>query len=305
MIDFEPLCHRSLHAAVLAGLVRKVTRGFRVHAGALDVLAAGVEPHDLVVAIDAPNASDAEVSELVRRVCSRLGEAPAALVALVVASPVAVALVAAARADRGVDAASRAEPGAFGRARAWASERVEAPLAPAVSPARLTRIAEGASAGGFVLVEPDLSASLPRLAASRAWRTPLDRAVASTMTLGLTARPVLFAPRASAPKGGAARLRLERVADGWVRLGPAPVGGASSTPLVTAALETLEARRPSAIAFKDLLREARARAALRGERAGSDDARKLGDGLFSLALREHVELFAVDPAAPAWTLTRA
>jgi hypothetical protein len=299
------LAHRAVTSAALAGLLGRSLRGLRVRAGGLGALAAAPGDADLYVAVD----DGASAVPTVR-----------APLALVIASPVAASLVALALAADDVAVAPNAIEG-YAAAREWARARAaHAPtrtrpddgaqggvaIAPPVTPERLLAIAEIAAASGLVLVEPDLPAPLARLRTT--FPRPLDRAVAATIALGHTARPVLFVPEASAPKAQPLRVKPERLGDGWIRASAAAPPDEEA--LVAAALETL-AERAAPVAFKELLREARERWSSAARRGGSraspsaGDAAKLATALERLSHQGVVELFAVDPAAPDWDLSVA
>jgi hypothetical protein len=219
----------------------------------------------------------------------------------------------------GESSAARAGDGdAYARAAEWAKLRSRASMAPAVAPERLAQIVDGAAAAGLTLVEPESGAVAPALARVRGMKSPRARALLATIALGASARPLLFVPAARAPKGGLVRLRVERLADGWVEAAfPSAIGegpGAPDGELLDAALAILhDAARAGRgpVLFKELLREGRERwssaARTRGGRAtaSASDAADLAAFLHRRAADESVLLYLLDPADPGWALTNA
>jgi hypothetical protein len=181
---------------------------------------------------------------------------------------------------------------AYGRAVEWGAARAAWGVK-VISGEWLEELEERGRAAGVVLVEPEVGAGLSRVRAVKGAR---GRALLTTVAAGATARPLLFVPAQRAPKNGLVRPKVERLANGWVRARPALTSGAKDD-LVAAAIEVLRARE-DALAFKDLLREARGRVS-----ASTGDAARLAEALYRLAVTEDVDLYALDPVAPAWTLT--
>lgn len=319
----QAFAHRAIVAATIAGLL-KPRRGLRVlvasadaGAGANAVSDASADAGaDVLVMTDEGAAADSDVASVMARARACVGGA--GVVALVVGSVVTSELVDAARhADRSTVA--RAGHGdAYAHAMEWANERSRSSMAPAVTPERLAQLVDAAAASGLTLVEPESSAVVPALARVRGMKSPRARALLATIALGASARPLLFVPADRAPKGGLARLKVERLADGWVEVArPSAIGegpGASHGELVDAALAILHdaaraGREP--LLFKELLREGRERwssaARTRGGRAtaSASDAADLAAFLHRQAADESVLLYALDPADPAWALTNA
>ena len=254
--DLGALAHRALVAATLHGLLSR---------GRPRVTTVGEGPADLAVAIDDPPL-DASALERLR------DAVPDGVVAVVVASTSAAGLVRAGLAPAPGD-------GAFARAAAWSVAAARGPLAPAVSAARLREIAALASAAGLVLVEPEVHGV--------AHRSAVERAIFSTIAHGATARPLLFARRG--PRSGLARVRPERVLDGFVA--GRGVAVPPPTSLAGAALSILAGKeRP--VAVKELLREARDGWA---RPASADDGPALARGLVAAWIDGGIDLYAVDP----------
>ncbi|MEA2746936.1 MAG: hypothetical protein QOI41_1079 [Myxococcales bacterium] len=302
--DAEAYAHRAIVEATVAGVI-KPRRGLRVVVGAGESAGA-----DLLVMTDEGVVDDAGLADVMKRARGLVGEA--GVVALVVGSRVVAELAVVAR------RASGASGDAYARAIAWTRERAGTftAMAPAVSPERLARMVEAAAASGLTLVEPETAAIAPALARVRGMKSPRARALLATVALGAAARPLLFVPAGRAPKGGLARLKVERLADGWVAASrPSELAdrrGTTAGDLVEAALAILDdaargGRGP--LPFKELLRAARERwsiaARARGERvtASAGDVAELATALHRRAAREDVLLYSLDPADPGWTLT--
>ncbi len=315
----EAFAHRAMVEAVVAGLI-KPRRGLRVvveKASATADAGDGARA-DLMLMTDDAEVAPEGFAELMKRARGAVGDA--GFVALVVGSAVTSELVEAAGRARAASTASDdpREPGdAYARAMTWATARASAlratAMAPAVTPARLARLVDAAATAGLTLVEPETGALAPALARVRGLRSARARALLAVVALGSAARPLLFVPSERAPKGGLARLKVERLADGWVAAaGPsafAREGGAADGDLALAALAILDeaagaGRGP--LLFKDLLREARERwtaaARARGERAtvSGSDAAELAASLHRRAAHESVLLYVLDPADPGW-----
>ncbi|MBX3189731.1 MAG: hypothetical protein KF819_22085 [Labilithrix sp.] len=179
-----------------------------------------------------------------------------------------------------------ADPGAITAAFARAP-RVAAVASPAalVSGEWLSGLEEAARAIGSILVEPELP---PGLAKVRGLSGARGRALLATIAGGAAARPLLFVPAARAPKNGLAKVKVDRVAGGWVEATGATLSSANA--LVGAALDVL-GERAEPVRFDALLREARARVT-----ASTGDTSKLAEALLRFAAREEIELYAVDPA---------
>jgi hypothetical protein len=308
--------HRAIVAAHVAGLL-EARRGLRVV-----VAGADAKPHegadasaDVVVMTDEGVVGDAGVEAVMRRARQCVGDA--GLVALVVGSLVTREIVeAAAGAGAGMLAPERHD--AHARAMRWGRERARDGLAPAVTPERLAQIVQAAAAAGLTLVEPESAVGAPWLARVRRLKSPRARALLATVALGAGARPLLFVASRRAPKAGLARVKVERLADGWVGIsrpfGDEPNVAETATGLVRAALRILDeaarAQRPP-LPFKELLREARERQAatarVLGARAGAGagDTADLAAHLHQQAALESLLLYALDPADPGWTLTRS
>jgi hypothetical protein len=305
--DAEAYAHRAIVEATVAGVI-KPRRGLRVVMGGGESAGA-----DLLLMTDEGVVDDAGLADVMKRARGSVGDA--GVVALVVGSRVVAELAVVARRDRG---ASGASSDAYARAIAWTGERAGTftAMAPAVSAERLARMVEAAAASGLTLVEPETAAIAPALARVRGMKSPRARALLATVALGAAARPLLFVPAGRAPKGGLARLKVERLADGWVAASrPSELAdrrGTTAGDLVEAALAILDdaargGRGP--LPFKELLREARERwsiaARARGERvtASAGDIAELATALHRRAAREDVLLYSLDPADPGWTLT--
>jgi hypothetical protein len=304
--DAAALAHRALAAAVVLGL-RKASRGTRVVVAELSVPGPGSRA-DLVVVTDEGRVVDRELPEAMARLRATLGDGSDGVVALMVGSPITRALAAAA--DEAVVAATKGRADTYARAIARAANRADAAarLAPSLDPARLRALVEAAAGSDLTLVEPELSATSTALSRVRGMRSPRARALLATVALGSSARPLLFVPAPAAPKGGLARVKVDRIADTWLTARPTGHASAAATDVVLAALGVLgDADGP--MAFKELLREARERwtahARASGARAtpSAADARELAGVIHQLAAAEEIEMFAVDPAAPAWELT--
>jgi hypothetical protein len=209
---------------------------------------------------------------------------------------------------------------AYGSAIAWASRRAAEVLAPAVAPDRLARIFDAAARAGLALVEPESAALGSGLGRIRGLRSPRSRALLATVALGAAARPMLLVPSSRAPRGSLGRLKVDRVADGWVAtvpgnvLGsfPANLPGSSETELVRTARSVLHdaargGRGP--MPFRELLREARdrwsAEARAKGARVtpSATDSSDLAAALHRWFLVDEVRLYALDPEKPGWSLT--
>jgi hypothetical protein len=287
--------HRALVAARLSGLLAGRLEGLAVRACSLAT--ASPEPRDLVVAVDAAAIDGGALDDALASASASVRERGA--FALVVASSTAAALVSGAVAPA---RAPRPEE-AWLRARAWASLRRGVAIAPPVAPERLVKIAASAEKAGLVVVEGEIAPAV-----RAAFPSPLDRAVFAVTARGALARPILFVPRARAPKNALLRPRVDRLADGWVRATSAIAEDvAPKAPLEAAAVEVLRARG-DALTFAELLRAARDAwvegARSRGERAtpSAADAGVVASLLHRLEAGDRVALFAVDPAAPGWTI---
>jgi hypothetical protein len=327
--------HRAMVEVVVAGLI-KPRRGLRVvaddvrdgagatageskRAGAAVSARAGASA-DLLVMTDDREVADEALEGRMTRARAAVGDV--GIVALVVGSVTTSELVDAARR---VDIASgalreRGDRGdAYVRAVTWARALEETAAAPAVTPERLGRLVDAAAAAGLTLVEPETAAIVPALARVRGLRSPRARAILATIALGSAARPLLLVPTGRAPKGGLARLKVERLADGWVAartsarraVGDASLrdGDATDGGLALAALTILDdAARAGAgaLLFKELLRAARERwtaaARARGQRAtvSGSDAAELATSLHRRAAHESVVLYVLDPSDPGW-----
>jgi len=301
----EALAHRAIVDAVIAGLV-KPRRGMRVVSA--DASASAEGDVDVVV-LSGRGRTDAEVAEVMGRARGLVGET--GIVALVVGSLAARELGEVARDIDARGAAPKDGRDAYGRAIDWARTR-RGVVAEDLEPERLGAVVDAAAAAGLVLVEPDTATLSPALARIRGMRSPRARALLATVALGANARPMLFVPADRAPKGGLARWKAERIADGWVAAADGAAPSSADHDLRQTALAVLhdaarEGRR--AIPFKELLREARDRWSLaaraRGERVavGSSDIVELATFLVRRAADETVLLYALDPADPGWTLT--
>lgn len=278
-LDGSALAHRALVTAMLYGLGPPARTSAIAWAPPSEL--ATVRAADVIVTVDGPEL-DVEAFTAAREAAS-----PDGVVTVVVASKAALGLVSAA------SPAQNAED-AYARARAWGALAANGPRAPAVAPARLRDLAAAASGAGLVLVEPEV----PRVRVQP--RHAVDRAILATIALGGTARPLLFVREGRAPRGGLARLRDERILDGWIE----GRGLRASAPsLLGAALDTLaEAGVP--VAGKQLLREARMRWTEAARAAGIRATSSAGDvGLLAKALRVlwldgAIEVYARDPVAP-------
>jgi|GEM_PF-1551860 len=294
------LAHRALVAASVLGLT-KVTRGLRVTVAELSAAHPGASA-DMVVLTDDGRVTELELPGATTRARAALGEGDEGVVALVVGSPVTRALVDTAR--DGVVASMEGRADAYARAFVWAAARTEhALLAPSLDAERLRVFVDAAAESGLTLVEPEAS---PALARVRGLRSPRARALLATLSTGAGARPLLFVPSRVAPKGGLARAKVERLADGWVEAKAGPPHGAAD--IVSAARAILGAS-PGPMPFKDLLREARERWTAHARAAGaratpsSADARNLAAALHQLGETDDVTLYALDPSDPRWKLT--
>lgn len=311
--EAEAAAHRALVAVAVAGLI-EVRRGLCVVVDGAGAGEDAKEGCELLVMTDRRRAADADVAEVMARARAWVGEA--GVVAVVVSSVVTSELVGAAR-DAEANGLAPVEPsGAYARALGWARERDRAERAPPVNRERLALVVEAAARAGLTLVEPESGLAAPSLARVTRMKSPRARALLATIALGASARPMLFVPSTRAPKGGLARVKLERLADAWIeaRSPSAELAPSAAAGLAHAALAVLDeaARdRRGPLPFKELLREARARhatdARAHGARAtaSASDARDLASLLYRLAAHEAVRLYAVDPADPGWTLTRA
>lgn len=293
--------HEAIVAATMLGIV-KAKAGLRVTVAELSA-APSPASADVLVFTDAGRETD--VPTAIARLRAALdGDG---VLALVVGSPVTRSLVALAQPDLVTTLKGRDDP--YARAVVWAAARpAHAALAPALDPERLDAIVLAASSSGLALVEPDLAVASPGLARLRGMQSPRARALVATVALGAGARPLLFVPSRGAPKGGLARAKVERLADGWVEGTPTRHEHGAATDIVTAARAILrDGYGPGP--FKDLLREARDRWTADARAAGgratpsSADARDLAAALHRLAGRGEVSLFALNPSAPGWTLT--
>lgn len=285
MSDPNALAHRALTAAVLLSLL-DVRRGLRVTTATLGS-AVSAASTDLLVLTDDGGA--AELAGAMRIARAAIGDD--GVVAFVVSSPVTRGLASAATDD--VVLAVTGRDDAYARAIAWAATNAAA--APAVDADRLASIIEGASACDLTLVEPDLAATHPSLGRLRNMRSSRARALTAVLTLGATARPLLFVPASRAPKR--VRVRPERLADAWLTSATAAL--TTSTPLESAALALLS-ESATALPFKELLREARARS---GISASTSDLRTLCTALHRLTAEGQVVAYAINPASPDWHLT--
>jgi hypothetical protein len=299
-IDATALAHRAIVAASVLGL-KKATRGLRVSVAEMSAAATAASA-DLLVVTDEGRVAVDHIRATMAAARAAIGDA--GVLALVVGSPVTRALVAAAGAD--VVAAMEGRDDAYARAIMWASARARQ-LAPALDPERLKAIVEAAVAADLTLVEPELAATAPALGRLRGFRSPRARALLATVAQGAGARPLLFVPSRTAPKGGLARAKLERLADGWVRAEPSSQVPPAATDVARAALAILRGAA-GPLPFKDLLREARERwtthVRATGGRAtpSSADALDLATALHHLAADDDVTLFALDPSNPCWEL---
>jgi hypothetical protein len=185
------------------------------------------------------------------------------------------------------EAAARAAgaPMSIVRTAQWAVGARRGPIAPAMSVARLREVAEHAARAGLELVEPDHASTLRGL---KTPRSAIDRAVLAHVLLGAFARPLLFLPRAAAPKNGLVRVREERALDGWIAA-RASLPRTAASPLLAGALAAL-AERAERIPGKELLREARARS---GTSPSTSDGATLAKGLVAAWTEGVVDLYAV------------
>ena len=312
-LDAAALAQRALVAALVLGLLGRTAREVRearVLVGALETLARGERaPIDLLVTVDAGVVGvDALPSALagLRRV---LGEGAA--VALVVGSPFAHSFVHDARNPSG---APPPRDDAYALARCWAAPRAATRLAPTLDRERFARVVDAAAAADLTLVEADVATIAPALARVRGVKSARARALLTTIALGAAARALLFVPSGRAPRGGLARAKVERLTDAWVSAGAARAGATHPSLLVRAALTVLDERASAALPplpFDALLRDARERwtatARASGARAtpGAKDSSELAGALYRLAADERIELHAIDPQNPSWTLTIA
>lgn len=311
-LDAAALAQRALVAALVLGLLGRTAREVRearVLVGALEKVACGEPaPVDLVVTFDAGFVEEAALPAALAGIRRVLG--PGAAVALLVGSPVAHSFVLDARNGSTV---LPPRDDAYSLARRWAAPRATARLAPAIDEGRLARLVDAAVGADLTLVEADVATVAPALARVRGVRTSRFRALLTTIALGATARALLFVPSGRAPRGGLARAKVDRLTDAWVSAGAARTGAAHPSALVSAALTVLGERAGtlSAMPFDALLREARERwtrdARAAGARAtpSAKDSSELASALYRLAADERVELHAVDPQNPSWTLTIA
>lgn len=309
----EAFAHRAMVEAVVAGLLAP-RRGLRV---VVEIPGAGATA-DLMLMTDDGHVAAESLAERMSRAREAVGDV--GIVAFVVGSVVTSEPVEAAGREHVASGALRDRSDAYACAVAWATVRASAhdasTVAPAVTPERLLRLVEAAAAAGLTLVEPETAAIAPALARVRGLRSPRARALLATVALGSAARPLLFVPAARAPKGGLARLRVERLANGWVAAARPSIGeafaaegGTANGDLTVAALAILDdaaraGRGP--LHFKELLREARERwtaaARARGARAtvSGSDAAELATSLHRRAAHESVVLYVLDPADPGW-----
>jgi hypothetical protein len=312
----EALAHRAIVDAVIAGVV-KARRGMRVvsadagaSASAGASAGASADGDVDVVLLLAGGRTDAEVAAVMGRARGLVGGT--GIVALMVGSPVTRELGEIARNMDARGAAANDRRDAYGRAIDWARSRRGAMSAEDLEPERLGAFVEAAAAAGLVLVEPDIATLSPALARVRGMRSPRARALLATIALGAAARPMLFVPAVRAPKGGLARWKVDRIADGWVAAADGTAPGSGDRDLLQTALAVLhdasrEGRPP--LLFKELLRQARDRWSLaaraRGERVAvsSSDIVALATFLVRRAAEESVLLYALDPADPGWRLT--
>jgi len=293
------LAHRALVTAVVLGVMAPRKKHLTVAVGELATIAGGA---DLLVVTDAAVVAEGDLAAAVARIQTHLGDGEA--VALVVGSPVTAAL-----SKQPAPAASRDD--AYARAVTWAIASGRAG-APPLDPSRLGRIVDAMAEQGLILVEPEIGLVAPGLTRVRGLRSARSRALLATFALGARARPLLFVPAARAPKGGVARAKVERLADAWVSaLAPLDLCSDDSDLVRAAAAVLQDATRTSRgpLPFKDLLREARDRWSAAARAAGgratqsASDTLELASALYRLAAADRLELFALDPANPAWTLT--
>lgn len=290
--DWTALAHRALVAAAVYGLMPRSPRVACatfdrarpvIHAigPSIDAVAVPAAPNVLVTVDDPSLDPPAFVAA-----CESLG-APEGVLAVVVSSTSAAGLVRARLETHG------ARTDAFARAAAWAANAASTPLAPPASASRIRELVAHAAGAGLALVEPEVTLV-------RTWtpRTAIDRAILSTIVSGATSRPLVFVPESRAPKGGLAKLREERVLDGWVQA--VAVASFEPTTLFGAAL-TLLAEDRAPVTGKELLREARSRwseaARARGERVtlSSSDGPTLVKALLDAWAEGTLALYALDP----------
>lgn len=143
------------------------------------------------------------------------------------------------------------------RARAWATAHRDAPLAPPVSARALDALVALAAERGLTLVDP--------------------AAVAAFVTQGSLARAFVFAKRRG-------KLRLDRVQDAVVRANGVDLR-VHDAAIEGAAFSALAAHGREPIAFKEVLRRARASAG-----ASSDDGKKLATAFVRAWERSDIEL---------------
>ena len=299
------LAHRALVAAVVLGVTAPRRKHVTIAAGEMAALAGADTSADLVVVLDAAVVAEADLATAIAGLRTQLGDGEA--VALVVASPVILAP------STPTPMPTPERDDAYAQATAWASTRGSGTAsAPPFDPSRLERIIELMELRGLLLVEPEIGLVAPGLGRVRGMRSARARALLATVALGASARPLLFVPTARAPKGGLARAKVERLADGWVSARDELEPSADESPLVRAALRVLgDAARATSgpIAFKELLREARDRWSATARASGTRATQSAGDtpelaaSLYRLSAEERVDLWLLDPAAPAWTLT--
>lgn len=321
--EAEAFAHRALVAATVSGVL-KLRRGLRVVVAGADASpdAGASAGADLLVMTDEGGIADGEVASVMGRARAYAGED--GVIALVVGSIVTRELVDAAGAAGEPlvapgEHAGRAERGdAYSRAMGWAREHAGMALAAAVTPERLAHVVEAAAAAGLTLVEAESGAIAPSLARVRRMKSPRARALLATIALGAGARPMLFVPSGRAPKGGLARVKVERLAQGWVEArrpcarevrADAPTGDLGHAALAILDEAARARRRP--LPFKELLREVRERrsadARTHGARvtAGASDAADLAAFLHQRAAHESVLLYVLDPGDPGWTMMTA
>lgn len=210
-----------------------------------------------------------------------------------------------ARALREIGREPRGE-GPWAEALAWAKRRAEGGEAavPAVSGARLRAIFASAERAGLVLVERELGGVLATMRS--AFPTAEDRAFVSIFARGALARPLLFVPRARAPKNGLAKSKPERLLEGSFRVGVlAETDVSDPASLEAAALGVLRARASGVVSGKELLREARdawvTLAKKHGKKASpsTNDTAKLGALVLRLYESGELEAFASEPHSEA------
>jgi len=281
-LDWNALAHRALVTAALYGIGPKA--GAERVVCSLPSALGGTHGSGMIVTVDAPELGATSFA------AARDAMTADGVLAVVVGSRSALGLLTL------VPGSAGARTDAFARAARWAEIAARAPRAPAVGPSRLREIVAAASSAGLVLVEPDV----PHVRAQP--KDAADRAVLATILLGATARPLLFVREGRAPKGGLARIRDERLLDGWIE-GRSRLPTATPPSLLGAALEALAAA-DGPMPGKDLLREARARwaegARATGTRAptSASDGAVLAKELRRLWLDGAIELYAAAPGTP-------